>query len=79
MQDKAIGTTTRTTILDNTDLRIIRLLSKDSMISYRNIALTIGISLNAANKMMDNHMILDFIVRVERSSFVQTYLQLIQF
>jgi DNA-binding Lrp family transcriptional regulator len=62
-------TTTTTSILDNTDLQIIRLLSRDSRISFRSIASTVGISLNAVrariNKMMANHIIQGFTVRVD--------------
>ncbi|MGB7953576.1 MAG: AsnC family transcriptional regulator [Candidatus Nitrosopolaris sp.] len=65
MQDR---TAAATTILDKTDLRIIRLLSIDCRIFYRKIASTIGISLNAAkariNKMAAKRIIQDFTVRV---------------
>jgi DNA-binding Lrp family transcriptional regulator len=39
------------TILDNIDLQIIRLLARDSRISYKNIASIVGISANAAKEL----------------------------
>jgi DNA-binding Lrp family transcriptional regulator len=56
------------TRLDNIDLQIIRLLSRDSRTSYNNIASKVGISSNATkeriNKMVSNRVIQDFIVRI---------------
>jgi DNA-binding Lrp family transcriptional regulator len=53
--------TLQQTRLDNTDLQIIRLLSLDSRIPYRNIAFAVGITSNAAkeriNKMVSNGVI----------------------
>jgi len=56
------------TILDNIDLQIIRLLSRDSRAPYKGIASEVGISSNAAkeriNKMVSNGVIQRFIVRI---------------
>jgi DNA-binding Lrp family transcriptional regulator len=56
------------TRLDNIDLQIIRLLSRDSRTPYNGIASKVGISSNAAkeriNKMVSNRVIQDFIVRI---------------
>ena len=56
------------TRLDNIDLQIIRLLSRDSRAPYKGIASEVGISSNAAkeriNKMVSNGVIQRFIVRI---------------
>jgi DNA-binding Lrp family transcriptional regulator len=56
------------TRLDYTDLRIIRLLARDSRAPYKDIASTVGISSNAVkgriNKMVSNGAIERFAVRI---------------
>jgi DNA-binding Lrp family transcriptional regulator len=56
------------TRLDNIDLQIIRLLSRDSRAPYKGIALEVGISSNAAkqriNKMVSNGVIQGFVLRI---------------
>jgi DNA-binding Lrp family transcriptional regulator len=56
------------TRLDDIDLRIIRLLARDSRASYKDIASAVGISSNAAkdriNKMVFDGVIRNFIVRI---------------
>ena len=56
------------TRLDDTDLRIIRLLARDSRAPYKDIASAVGISSNAAkeriNKMVSNGAIERFAVRI---------------
>lgn len=61
------------TILDKIDLRIIRLLARDSRIPYSNLASIVGISANAVkervNKMKTREIIQNFVTRVNPAIF----------
>jgi DNA-binding Lrp family transcriptional regulator len=56
------------TALDKIDLKIINLLSGDCRVPYKNIALTVGITLNSVktrvNKLISQGIIQSFVVRV---------------
>jgi DNA-binding Lrp family transcriptional regulator len=61
------------TRLDDVDLQIIRLLSRDSRTPYKGIASAVGISSNAAkeriNKMLSNGVIQRYTVRINPAIF----------
>jgi DNA-binding Lrp family transcriptional regulator len=59
--------------IDGTDIEIMELLTKDCRLSYREIALTLGITTNTVKRRIKNlvsrRVIEDFLVRVNLGAF----------